>query len=166
MTVLVRTVNLGKKRENVLEHPGRPAWAWFDCRKETGKVVGVASVFPPAWWVGHMMLRGRPRKHSLSGLDISLQPGPFGKEFSRLDEQIVGMGAGFVQSGGGRIGVTGSTLCIGMRFNARVKGDLRGFVVFLYGGERLPHRSVWFGGERDRAAAAGRDVGTCAGVLG
>jgi hypothetical protein len=260
MTVLVRPVNLEKEREDVLDilnrnlqdiphavrfdwlycsHPGGPAWAWFACRKETGKEVGVASVFPRALWVGDKvqtcgqvgdfaidkshrslgpalllqratfepvnrgvlalcydcppheqgmstfcrlgmqantrmyrysrMLRARrhitrrlgrgrqaqfaarladmllalgERKHSLSGLDISIWPGPFGEEFSRLDEQIAGNGGG--------IRARRRAEDLNWRYRqdplhryevltARVKGELRGFVVFLYGEEDVYH---------------------------
>ncbi|HEY3165682.1 MAG TPA: hypothetical protein VGK57_00535, partial [Candidatus Binatia bacterium] len=73
MTIAVRPVNLDREQDKLrnilnrnlgfIEHsrrfdwlyhnnPAGTGWAWFAYEKEIGKIVGTASVFPRAMWVG------------------------------------------------------------------------------------------------------------------
>lgn len=73
MTVVVRPVDLDSEQQELLRilqrnlpglphadrfewlyrrNPAGPTWAWFACDKDTGGIVGVASLFLRAMWVG------------------------------------------------------------------------------------------------------------------
>jgi len=96
MTVLVRSVNLNTERDKLVgilernltdlaqsvrfswlyqNNPVGTAWSWFAVERETRKMVGIASVFPRAMWVGgEVKLCGQVGDFAIDGGYRSLGP--------------------------------------------------------------------------------------------
>ena len=96
MTIVVRPVDLDSEQQELVsvlqrnlpnlpharrfewlyrQNPHGPAWSWFACDQQADKVVGIASVFPRAMWVGgEVVLCGQVGDFAIDSSYRSLGP--------------------------------------------------------------------------------------------